>query len=159
MKQKIHQLPSPIHQSVSWLCTQTSSWARDLLVKCSLKKNGALADGKRGMGELDGAAPCAAGAAVKGKGHVSLLSCWNWGDVGLQGEVQAVGGEMEENVLNHSLTRGRRWACCMWGRDKERAGSVARDVGGCALRVGLHKYSELKVFLRVSQSEMTVTES
>lgn len=77
LKQKIHQLPSPIHRSVSWLCTQTSSWARDLLVKCSLKKNGALADGKLGMGELDWGCPACIWGCVEGKGDVSLLSCWN----------------------------------------------------------------------------------
>lgn len=46
----------------------------------------------------------------------------------------------------------------MWDRDEQREGSVARGVGGCAFRVGLHKLSELRVFLQDTQSEMTVTE-
>lgn len=40
--------------------------------------------------------------------------------------------------------RGKEVGCCIWGRDKEGEGSVARGIGGCALRVGLHKFSELK---------------
>lgn len=68
--------------------------------------------------------------------------------MGLQRKVQAAGGKMEKNVLNRSLTEGRRWECCMWGRDKEGEGSVARGIGGCALRVGLQECSELKVFLQ-----------
>lgn len=95
-KKYISSLP-PYTGSVSWLCTQTSSWARDLLVKCSLKRNGALAYGKLGMGELDwGCSVCSWGCHQR-EGGVSLLSCWNWGDVGLQRKVQTAGSKMEEN--------------------------------------------------------------
>lgn len=86
LKQKIHQLPSPIRRSVSWLCTQTSSWARDLLVKCSLKKNGALADGKLGMGELDWGCPACIWGLLKGRGTSPFWAAETRGMWGCRGK-------------------------------------------------------------------------
>lgn len=92
MKQKIHQLPSPMHWSVSWLCTQTSSQARDLLAKCSLKnwchcgwgpRDGRARPGlpcvQLGLGAGRGCLPLglgeAEGARRRGLGGMSAAGC------------------------------------------------------------------------------------
>lgn len=117
MKQKIHQLPSPIHQSGSWLGTQTSSWSCDLLVKCSFRK---MADGKLGMGELGWGCPvCSWGCHHRERGCL----CWvaetgrTWGCGRQRGggcaEPQPCRGK-EVGMLHVGQGQGKGGLSCTW---------------------------------------------